>query len=322
MKTGRSPAGFNVLAPTIAVLLSVAGAAIVALQPAPPSLNTGGRPSPTTTTAAPAPVEPEIGPPLDPARLPRLPTDGVAVHRETGANPEPIGPVLVGLDGAVIGHLPGGWALGERATLRRPDGTEVAISAGRLVSVRSGPAPPPPTTNAGDRECDVMLERDGDRFLACFALDPRSEAARGRATIEVIEAGGERRTIASNPPAARGLPAQGFWREASASPDDDWLLAQWSGECEALTAFFVRMDGETLREARPAAADRPFLDSRALGWAPDGRAVVHFGDGLCSEALAEPGIYLLTTEGVATRVYATGTGPDVSSNAKRWTAAG
>jgi hypothetical protein len=76
------------------------------------------------------------------------------------------------------------------------------------------------------------------------------------------------------------------------SPDGRWVLAQWSGECEAPMAFLIStVDGQLLAVNAIAASE-----SYGLGWTPDGRAIVQLGHGVCAVGNAEPGVYLRDPE--------------------------
>jgi hypothetical protein len=95
------------------------------------------------------------------------------------------------------------------------------------------------------------------------------------------------------------------------------MLAQWSGGCEATMAFLISVvDGQLL--AVNGAAASP---STALGWAPDGRAIVQLGHGACVMGNAEPGVYLrdptTSTEGALELIAST---PRPEQRAFIWTA--
>jgi hypothetical protein len=66
------------------------------------------------------------------------------------------------------------------------------------------------------------------------------------------------------------------------------VLAQWSGECEIPTAYLFPAGGDP---GRPVAdAD---LETSAVGWTPDGRAVIGIWPGACGAASPQPGTYLV-----------------------------
>jgi hypothetical protein len=70
----------------------------------------------------------------------------------------------------------------------------------------------------------------------------------------------------------------GQWLSATPSPDGKTLLAEWSGECGAPTAFFVPTSGES---PDPVIGDRHLskaTEVQTLGWTKDGKArVLVFG---------------------------------------------
>jgi hypothetical protein len=84
----------------------------------------------------------------------------------------------------------------------------------------------------------------------------------------------------------------GHWVTAYLSPDGKTLLAQWSGECETPSAYFVAAVGGTPR----ALADRGD-ESLAHGWTGDGRAIVEFPKGVCGGTAGPPGLYLVSLDG-------------------------
>jgi hypothetical protein len=81
----------------------------------------------------------------------------------------------------------------------------------------------------------------------------------------------------------------GHWRSVERSPDGRTLLLQWSGECEIPVAYFADADGSHLRTV----AGDPTVESAALGWARDGRAVIAFPQGACGKARKPAGTYLV-----------------------------
>jgi hypothetical protein len=97
--------------------------------------------------------------------------------------------------------------------------------------------------------------------------------------------------------------AEGFWVWSSTSPDGRTALAQWSGECESQSAWFVSGGHDPRPVAR--AADGTWLASFPLGWLADGRAVVVFPDAACGTPIATPGTYTVTPSGSASLLNAT-----------------
>ncbi len=72
------------------------------------------------------------------------------------------------------------------------------------------------------------------------------------------------------PKPVKGARPIGFWipEDMSRSPDGRMLLAQWSGECESQTAYFVSIADGKVRGIFGAS------DSTGHGWTKDGRARV------------------------------------------------
>jgi hypothetical protein len=95
----------------------------------------------------------------------------------------------------------------------------------------------------------------------------------------------------------------GHWTGAQISEDGSMLLAQFSGECEAQSAWFVPLAGID-HQPRLAGPPGTEWDSGGLGWLPDGRAVVSYGPGICGTALPNgPGVYTVTTTGELQPIY-------------------
>jgi hypothetical protein len=67
-----------------------------------------------------------------------------------------------------------------------------------------------------------------------------------------------------------------------------------SRECESPAAFRAPARGGT---ARPVAPEDPAAESLALGWAPDGRALVLFPKGVCGSTASPPGVYAIDPAG-------------------------
>jgi hypothetical protein len=95
---------------------------------------------------------------------------------------------------------------------------------------------------------------------------------------------------------ARAPGEVGHWVWAAFSPRGRDVLAQWSAECEVPIAFLVSRGvmrpygGRTMAEAP---------ESMALGWLPDGSAVIHFPKGACGGSFHRPGIYAVPRAGRA-----------------------
>lgn len=96
------------------------------------------------------------------------------------------------------------------------------------------------------------------------------------------------------PEAPEGMEIIGSWRWVESREDGEAILGQWSAECEVPSAYVivddvilaVVLDEEgdlavmSSEAATDADLDRPA--SWALGWAADGRAIVHVATGPCS----------------------------------------
>jgi hypothetical protein len=96
----------------------------------------------------------------------------------------------------------------------------------------------------------------------------------------------------------------GHWRYAYSSPSGV-TLAQWSGECEVPTAYWIDESGT----ARIVTGERSVThspESLALGWSPDQRAVVFLPRGACGGSGSPPGIYSYSAPGVGRLIFETG----------------
>ncbi len=212
------------------------------------------------------------------AVLPRLPEHGVVVEDGSFV-------VLVDLDGRVITRLRG-FELYYQWTVPGP----------------------------------VVLRRDRDEY---FVLHVRSHTVRPLASRDDASALSPQFQAGFGPDADSELPypvgtriedhpdlRSGFWAYALPSPDGSRLLAQWSGECEVPNAFFVE-DGSAVtvdgHRRMPGAAD-----SIALGWTPDGRAVVRLLSGACSNGVDQPGVYVFEDPGAGELMFET------DSSARMW----
>jgi hypothetical protein len=96
----------------------------------------------------------------------------------------------------------------------------------------------------------------------------------------------------------------GHWRFQLFPSVGTASLAQWSGECEAPTAYWVDADGsERIITGERSLAHAP--ESVALGWTPDGAALVFLPAGSCASRTEQPGVYRYTAPGEGELVYAT-----------------
>ena len=162
------------------------------------------------------------------------------------------------------------------------------------------------TGNVGPLE----ITYDGGTFAAARAAaaedPPGCEGATGAGGVRVALCGGEpqlRTQIVRVDPdgdttvlteAAPGSAGVGHWRWALPSPDGQWVLAQWSGECEVPVAYVIPTAGDT---PQPLGADRTpgggSTESIATGWTADGRIITTFPSPGCGSGLDRPGSYLV-----------------------------
>jgi hypothetical protein len=107
------------------------------------------------------------------------------------------------------------------------------------------------------------------------------------------------------PPGSAGPNGEtaGHWRYAIES-GSGVTLAQWSGECEVPTAYWIDEDG-TIRIVTGESDVSTAPESVALGWTPNGRAVVSLSRGGCGASAESPGVYLYSSPGVGRLVYPT-----------------
>jgi hypothetical protein len=79
----------------------------------------------------------------------------------------------------------------------------------------------------------------------------------------------------------------GHWVWAERSPRGDAVPAQWSAECEVPVAYLIA-DGRLRAYGR---------ESVALGFLPDGAALIHFPNGACAGTTQRRGIYTVPRNG-------------------------
>jgi hypothetical protein len=139
-------------------------------------------------------------------------------------------------------------------------------------------------------------ETDAPRAPAAKAPFARcTHASGGFRACTVFSAPGERSALygysGSGWVVVRGrLPGTaGWWRRVVASPDRRTLLAQWSGECELQSVYFVSPAGGVVRAVFGAHA------SEALGWTTAGLARVRLAEQVWrgKAVVHRPGIYLV-----------------------------
>jgi hypothetical protein len=152
-----------------------------------------------------------------------------------------------------------------------------------------------------DANCRDAGRAGGRVFRACYkprlAGQPEPAATERHGKLQVSEANGPWRTLTVPHPlgAKPGQPSAGHWDFGAVSPDGEWLLAQWTAECEVPIAFLVPARGG---DAVPVARDRygPST-SKALGWTRDGRAIVELPGFSCGSTSQRPGTYVLRPGG-------------------------
>lgn len=203
-----------------------------------------------------------------------LPEMGIAVQPLAG-------PLRVyDLDGSELGDTP--------SLSGTVNGPRLAVWPGEVSEDSYAPAEVP----AG---CASAASGGGLRVALCG--DPELPRR-----IDMVDSAGDATVLLDAPPTPDGSTAEvlGHWRWALPSPDGRWVLAQWSGECEVPIAFLIEVATGELRtvDGRAGAAWGSAVESKGLGWAPDGRAVVVLGEGLCGSGATEPGSYLLDPETV------------------------
>jgi hypothetical protein len=155
--------------------------------------------------------------------------------------------------------------------------SDVVSLRGRALEVRSGRfVTLPQDCAAADRRAQRWILLCGGRSYAPQRIEEWSGVAR--------------RVIAHRP-----LCCVGHWVGALLSRDGTRLLAQWSAECEVPVAFLGPVRGGRLRAIAGGGKDVP--TSIALGWTPDGRAVVYLPEGACGGGAAAAGVYLVGAGG-------------------------
>jgi hypothetical protein len=172
---------------------------------------------------------------------------------------------LVSFDGTELGRGSlDGWYTND------PDlGLDIEGTSGAW-SVSEAPALDEPVPG-----CAAVHSAGGNRVAIC---GPEHEPGE----IRLATGDGRFRLIAgaANP--------TGHWRYALPSPDGRWVLAQWSGECEVPVAYLFPAAGGPGQAV--AGADR---ETSAIGWTPDGTAIVGFWEGACGAGTDQPGTYLV-----------------------------
>ena len=121
-----------------------------------------------------------------------------------------------------------------------------------------------PAASAGIVVCGYPIRRSSRQSTVWTRVSGRLEQIAGPARI-AMDGIPPKPVINAHP--------VGFWipQYVSRSPDGRMLLAQWSGECESQTAYFISIaDGKVRAIFGPS-------DSAGQGWTKDGRARVRLG---------------------------------------------
>jgi hypothetical protein len=93
----------------------------------------------------------------------------------------------------------------------------------------------------------------------------------------------------------------GGWRYTIEGPTA--TLAQWSGDCEVPTAFWVTGSETVIVTGEAALAEAPA--SLALGWSEDGGAIALVTDDECGGTTDRPGIYVFSSPGNGRLIHPT-----------------
>lgn len=123
--------------------------------------------------------------------------------------------------------------------------------------------------------CGTVHGAGGIRVAVCGS-------ERGPAEIRVVAGDGRSRLISG------AVSPTGYWRYALPSPDGRRILAQWSADCEVPVAYLFSAAGGP--GGPVAGSDR---ETSAIGWAPNGSAIVGFWPGACGGGSDQPGTYLV-----------------------------
>ena len=233
------------------------------VTPAPDDTSTTTPPPTTdgTTTTEPAP------PPVD------LPNRGFVVR-----DPDDAVAALYGMDGHRIGEVDSPVLI----QLGTGSGPTTLSVFGDLANL--GLLPPDPAEATPG--CTQPAGGAGVRVVLCGS-DLQQPTVIGRA-----EPWGEVATLTEalhTDPSGEPI---GHWRWALPSPDGQWILGQWSGECEVPSAVLVPSVGGAPTPVEGAAAETP-VESIGLGWTTDSEAIVQFGSGVCGSGVDVPGVYLV-----------------------------
>ena len=98
----------------------------------------------------------------------------------------------------------------------------------------------------------------------------------------------------TNLEAPKGQAKRGHWEAARPASDGKMLLAQWSGECEVPTAYFIDRASHRMTAAGATKSGEP--ESFALGWLSTRTAAINFPRAACGSGRS-PGIYSVSVTG-------------------------
>jgi hypothetical protein len=219
-------------------------------------------------------------------------------------DPKPLGDVTPSPSATpiLLGNLPEAGVVvgsGHGVTFVDLEGTTVAILRG--FQVAGNPGSP-----------GVWLQQRRNYFLLDVDQGALVPVSAGEARVVIYDEGKEPQLVP--PPTQGGQNGEplGHWRYAYGSPSGV-TLAQWSGECEVPTAYWIDESGT----ARIVTGERSVShapESLALGWSPDQRAVLFLPQGACGGSGSPPGIYLYSAPGVGRLIFET----EPASSADMW----
>lgn len=224
--------------------------------------------APVGVLIAAATLAPPAAPTLDPQHLPALPARGLTLQLRAEVQ-------LETMQGRPIGVLNGLFPAPDKAT---GDGLIMRDGRGRLFLL-----------DLGRRRVRRVREQLSP-VRGCRVTDGRVRLLLlvcGH-TVKTARFGLSGGAVPTVRIVARAPGQVGHWERAEFAPRGNAFLAQWSAECEVPVAFLVAggvmqpYGGATMRDAP---------SSVALGWLPNGNAVIHFPKGACGGAFRVPGIY-------------------------------
>lgn len=179
-----------------------------------------------------------------------------------------------------VGEAPGFYVNDlSRPVEARVQGASVALQTAATVREWAG-AP-------FARDCTGPRSEQRGRSVAICGADSGPPAR-----IDVADSAGAR-TLIQSPSGGTPANPRGHWRAALLSPDGNTVLAQWSGECEVPTAFFIDTATAAARpvtgQSDEGLGSRP--NSIGLTWADDRTALVVLPGGACGLGTQRPGVY-------------------------------